>query len=327
MDDLLHALFGKLAGLGVKTAQGALHLAALGDDVGRQAAGELTHGQCNFLGRRNLAGDKLLERQVHMHARRDGVDADLGAGTMAALALERDAETVHARECWASVEHQAKRRLAVDVHGEGSLGTRVLKQAVGNGGASALKGLLARLEQQLDCGIGLYELRLARLEQTSRTKQRRRVHIVAASMHAAVGRSKGLARFFRNRQGVHIATEHDDRASLLVRARTVTLRRSSGTGADQAHDTRTVNEHAIGNSHLIQACLNIGRRLRKVVTEFGSLMEVMAPCSKLIGKCLGFFNQAIADSSLCRRGGLRRWLRLEIGQSWCHRCPPVTFLQ
>ena len=153
------------------------------------------------------------------------------------------------------------------------------------------------------------------------------MHIVAAGVHAAIGRGKRLARFFGNGKGVHIATEHDDRAGLLVRARTIALGRRGSTGADQAHDARTVNEQGIGNVHLVQTCLDIGGRLRKIVTEFGSLMEVMAPCSKLIGKCLSLCDQAIADSGLRRRGGLRRWLRLKIGQSWCHRCPPVSFLQ
>ena len=61
-----------------------------------------------------------------MHADRDGVDADLGARAMATLALQRDAETVHARERRTPIEHQAKRRLAIDMHGKGGLGTRVL---------------------------------------------------------------------------------------------------------------------------------------------------------------------------------------------------------
>ena len=213
------------------------------------------------------------------------------------------------------------------MHGEGSLGTRVLEQAIGNGGAGALKGLLTRLEQQLDRGVGLYKLCLAAFKQTSRAKQRRRVHIVAAGVHTAIGGSEGLARLLGNRQGIHIAAEHDDRARLLVRARTVTLSGDCRAGTDEANDTGAVNKHAIGNSHLIQACLDIGRRLWKVVTELGSLMEVVAPCGKLIGKCLSLCDQAIADSGLRHRSGLRRWLRLKIGQSWCHRCPPVTFLQ
>ena len=43
---------------------------------------------------------------MHMHAGRDGVDANLGARAMAALALKRDTKTVHARERRAAVEHQ-----------------------------------------------------------------------------------------------------------------------------------------------------------------------------------------------------------------------------
>lgn len=128
-----------------------------------------------------------------MDAGRDGVDADLGAGTVATLALQCNAETVHARERRAAVEHQAKRRLAIDMHGKGDLGTRVLQQTVGDGGAGTLKGFLARLEQQLNCGVGVHKRGLAGLEQARRTKQRRRMHIVSACVHAAVRRGERLA--------------------------------------------------------------------------------------------------------------------------------------
>ena len=176
-----------------------------------------------------------------MHARRDGVDANLGAGTVATLALERDAETVHARKRRAPIEHQAKRRLAVDMHGKGRLRARVLQQAVGDGCACPLKGLLARLEQQFDGGIGVDELGLASFEQARRTKQRRRVHIVTASMHAAIGGCKGLARFLDNGQGIHVATQHNDRAGLLVLARAIALSGRGRTGTDQANDAGTVD--------------------------------------------------------------------------------------
>ena len=160
---------------------------------------------------------------------------------MAALALERDAETVHARKRRAPIEHQAERRLAVDVHGKGSLGTRVLQQAIGDGSACPFKGLLARLEQQLHRGVGLHKLGLAGLEQARRTKQRRRVHIVTASMHAAIGGCKGLAGFLDNGQGIHIASEHDDRSGLLVLARAIALSSRGRTGTDQANDAGTVD--------------------------------------------------------------------------------------
>ncbi len=107
------------------------------------------------------------------------------------------------------------------MHGKGDLRARVLQQTVGDGGAGTLKGFLARLEQQLNRGVGINKLSLARFEHTSRTKQRRRVHIVTASMHAAVDRGKRLARLFRDGKSIHVTAQHDDRAGLIVRARTV----------------------------------------------------------------------------------------------------------
>ena len=191
---------------------------------------------------------------------------------MAALALQRDAETVHARERRAPIEHQAERRLAVDMHGKGRLRARVLQQAIGDGSACSLKGLLARLEQQFHRGVGLHKLGLAGLEQARRTKQRRRVHIVTASMHAAIGGCKGLAGFLDNGQGIHIASEHDDRSGLLVLARAIALSGRGRTGTDQGNDAGTVDERGMGDVHLVQTCLDIGRRLRKIVTELGHLV-------------------------------------------------------
>ena len=146
---------------------------------------------------------------------------------MAALALQRDAETVHARERRAAVEHQAKRRLAIDMHGKGGLGAWALQQTVDDGSTGTLKGFLARLEQQLNRGVGVEKLGLAGLEHTSRTKQRRRVHIVTASMHAAIGGCKGLAGFLGNGQGIHVATQHNDRTGLFVRADSIALGRDA----------------------------------------------------------------------------------------------------
>ncbi len=104
------------------------------------------------------------------------------------------------------------------MHGKGRLRARALEQAVGDGSACSLKGLLARLEQQLNRGVGINKLCLAGLEQARRTKQRRRVHIVTASMHAAVGGSERLAGFLGNGKRIHVAAEHDDRTGLFVRA-------------------------------------------------------------------------------------------------------------
>ena len=48
--------------LDIEAAQRSLEHAGVGNDVGSLTAGKLTNGKCNFLGRRHLAGDKLLER-------------------------------------------------------------------------------------------------------------------------------------------------------------------------------------------------------------------------------------------------------------------------
>ncbi len=127
------------------------------------------------------------------------------------------------------------------MHGKGDLRTRVLKQTVGDGGAGTLKGFLARLEQQLNRGVGINKRGLAGLEQARRSKQRRCVHIVSTCVHAAVRRGERLARFLGNGQGIHIASEHDDRSGLLVLARAIALSGRGRTGTDQANDAGTVD--------------------------------------------------------------------------------------
>ena len=292
--------------LDIEATQRSLEHTSIRDDICGLTAGELANGKRDLLGRRHFASDKLLKCQMHVHTRRNGVDADLGARAMTALALQRDAETVHARERRTAVKHQAKRRLAIDMHGKGDLRARVLQQTVGDGGAGTLKGFLARLEQQLNRGVGINKLSLARFEHTSRTKQRRRVHIVTASMHAAVDRGKRLARLFRDGKGIHVTAQHDDRAGLIVRARTVALGRHGRTGTDEAHNTGAVDERGKRDVHLGQARLDIRRGLWEAITQLGHLVEIVSPRSELVCKSLSFCNKTVTDSGLRRGGGLGR---------------------
>lgn len=143
-------------------------------------------------------------------------------------------------------------------------------------------------------------------------------------MHAAISRCKGLAGFLDNGQGIHVAAQHNDRTGLFVRADAIALGRG-GTGTDKAHNAGTIDERGKWDVHLVQARLDIRRGLWDVVTEFGHPMQIVTPCGKLIGKSLSLFDQTVTNGGLRRRRGLKRWLWLEIGQSWCHRCPPVKF--
>ena len=153
------------------------------------------------------------------------------------------------------------------------------------------------------------------------------MHIVAASMHAAVDRGKRLARLFRDGKGIHVTAQHDNRAGPIVRARTVALGRHGRAGTDEAHNTGTINERGKWDVHLGQARLDIRRGLWEAITQLGYLVEIVSPRSELVCKSLSLGNKTVTDSGLRCRGGLGRWLRLKIGLSWCHRCPPVLFVQ
>ena len=97
------------------------------------------------------------------------------------------------------------------------------------------------------------------------------MHIVSACVHAAVGGCKGLAGFLGNGQGVHVATEHDDRTGLLIRADAIILGRG-GTGADKAHNAGTIDERGKRDVHLGQARLDIRRGLWEAITQLGHLV-------------------------------------------------------
>ena len=246
---------------------------------------------------------------MHVHARGDGIDADLGAGTVTALALERDAEPIDARERRVAVEHKPDRRLAVHVHGKPGRRRRALEQPVGNGGTGTLKGLLAGLEQQLDGTAELRHLFFARLEQLGGAEQRRGMHVMPAGMHAAVLARKGLTRLLGNGQRVHVAAKQDGVAAIDIGRRAI-LGNSRGTFADQCDDAVAVNECAERNAHLAQAFLHIGARLRQVVGKLRDLMQRVAPLSELAGDPLGLLEKFGLDrggSSLARCGSeLRR---------------------
>lgn len=72
--------------------------------------------------------------------------------------------------------------------------------------------------------------------------------------------AKGSPRFLGNGQRIHVAAQHNDRTGLFVRADAIALGRG-GTGADKAHNAGTIDERGMGDVHLVQTCLDIGRRL------------------------------------------------------------------
>lgn len=109
----------------------------------------------------------------------------------------------------------------------------------------------------------------------------------------------------RQRAGVHVATKHDDRTSLLIRADAIALGRG-GTGADKAHNAGTINERGKWDVHLGQARLDIRRGLWEAITQLGHLVEIVSPRSELVCKSLSFCNKTVTDSGLRRGGGLGR---------------------
>ena len=95
--------------------------------------------------------------------------------------------------------------------------------------------------------------------------------------------AKGLAGFLGNGQGIHVATQHNDRSGLFVRADAIALGRG-GTGTDKARNTGTIDERGKRDVHLGQARWIYAEVCGSVVTKFGRPMQIVTPCGKLIGK-------------------------------------------
>ena len=148
----------------------------------------------------------------------DGVDAGVGHGAMAALAVYGDVVLLTACHGDAAARHQH------GAHGQGHPGQnmehdrgvhlRVFQQAVFQHVQRTLKDLLCRLEFQLD---GALDFVLVFFEQLCRTQHHGGVHIVAAAVHPArdLG-SKFLTGFFLNGQSIHVAAQQDGLAGALA---------------------------------------------------------------------------------------------------------------
>ena len=80
--------------------------------------------------------------------------------------------------------------------------------------------------------------------------------------------------------GIHVATQHNDRTGLFVRAGSIALGRG-GTGTDKAHNTGTIDERGKRDVHLGQARLDIRRGLREAITQLGHLVQIVSPRSEL----------------------------------------------
>ena len=238
----------------VERAQRPLHVDLVGHDV-RRASGLHAADREHALfvverhePRHELRGSRhrILELRAH--------------GPVTARPVHREAQFVACGHVFPGPEPEGPDlQLGFDVLADDGPHVVALERLFGqHQRGSARVALLARLEQQFDGGIGVDELGLAGLEQASRTKQRRRVHIVTASVHAAVGGCKGLAGFLGNGQGVHVATKHDDRTGLLIRADAIAL----GRGGDQAA-VKTVDgfEFFGGISHGVEKRSHVRSRI------------------------------------------------------------------
>ena len=218
--DLGHALVDLLAHgtFGVHRADSAPHIGRIRDDVGCLASFKPARGEHAKLGGVQLTAVDLLQGNVDVGRCGDGVDAGVGHGAMAALAVYGDVVLLTACHGDAAARHQhganGQGHPGQNVEHHGSVHLRVFQQAVFQHVQRTLKNLLCRLEFQLD---GALDLVLVFFEQLCRTQHHGGVHIVAAAVHLArhLG-SKFFAGFLLKGQGIHVAAQQDGLAGALA---------------------------------------------------------------------------------------------------------------
>ena len=166
----------------------------------------------------HLAAVDLLQSDVDVCRRRDGVDARFRHGAVAALAVDDDVILLAAGHGDAAVGHQhhagGQGHPRDHMEHDRRIDLRVFQQAVGQHIRRALEDLLRGLEFQLD---GAFQLVLMLLEELGRAQHHGRVHIVAAAVHLAghLG-SEVHTGLLLNGQRVHIAPQQDGLAGALA---------------------------------------------------------------------------------------------------------------
>ena len=212
VDLLTHGTFG------VHRADSAPHIGRIRDDVGGLARLEPARGEHAKLGGVQLTAVDLLQGNVDVGRCSDGVDAGVGHGAVAALAVDGDVVLLAACHGDAAARHQHRTHRqghpGQNVEHHRGIHLRVFQQAVFQHVQRALKNLLGRLEFQLH---GAFDLVFVGLQQLCRAQHHGGVHIVAAAVHPArdLG-SKFLTGFFLNGQSIHVTAQQDGLAGALA---------------------------------------------------------------------------------------------------------------
>ena len=216
--NFLHALHQHLFGGLIAGADGALHDGGIGNHIGSDTGLELAGGDDAEGAGGQLTGVDLGQGHMNVSRGGDGVDSQVGHGTVAALALDGDLILVAGSHATAAVhnQHNAVRHghasHGVDHHGGVHMG--ILQHASLDAVLRALQRFLAGLEQQLD---GTLKLILMLLQQLGGAQHHGRMGIMAAGMHlAGIFRGEIHFRFLLNGQRVHISPDQKALAGLLA---------------------------------------------------------------------------------------------------------------
>ena len=204
--------------LRVHGADGAPHIGSIRDDVGGLACLEPAGGEHAKACGVQLAAVDFLQGNVDVRRCGDGVDAGVGHGAVAALAVYNDVVLLAAGHGDAAARYQhhtgGQGHPSQNMEHDCCVHLGVLQQATVYHIQRALKDLLCGLELQLYRALDLV---LVLLEQFGCAQHHGGVHIVAAAVHLAGQlRGKLLAGFLLQGQRVHIAPQQDHLAGAFA---------------------------------------------------------------------------------------------------------------
>ena len=195
---------------------------------------------------------------------------------VASNAVYRNAEQRAARhKRAASAQNQSGRRARIDVQRKACLRCRVFQHARREHGLRAGKALLVRLKHQLDRAV---QLILVLAQQLCRTEQHRRVHVVAAGVHAAVRGCKIQSGLLGHAQRVHVGAQEQTAA---------------GLGAGYLRDDAACQLARL-IAHLQQAFFDAGYGVRQVGADLGCSVQRPPVADNIL------------SDALCRRKHLLR---------------------
>ena len=260
-------------------ADAALQHGGIGNDVKGRTRCKAPHGQGRAVCGVAFSGNQLLQRRVDMHGDVDGVNGHMGVCAVGSFALHRNAEAVTGIHHGAPViiEIAPRRSAGPHMEGQGRVHPGVFQNPRSDHILSALKGLLRRLEHELDRS---FQFLFLLFQHPGSRQQHGGMEVMAAGVgFLPRGTGKGQAALLRHGQGVHIRPQ----------------KQHSAAAADGGGNAMTAPPGR--NAVLPQFFIDILDRLGQIQSHFRVGMEVSAVVYRVLIQFLRPFPKIHGNSS------------------------------